>query len=335
MGVVKANAYGHGDRTIAETLEREVHVLGVAIMDEAILLRESGITSPIQILGLTPKKEMEYLFSYHLTPTISRLDEMESLSRLAFSFDQEIGVHLKIDTGMGRIGALPGDVPSFFEESRKYPGVSIKGVMSHCSCADSNASFTYEQYKTFLESTASLSGIKHLANSATILRDSKYHLDMVRPGLILYGLYPSTEMEEEKKIELKRALTWKTEIVHLKSLPSGMPISYGSTYHTTGEKTVVATLPLGYEDGYLRGLSNRGEVLVRGKRAPVIGNICMDQFMVDVTEIEGVEIGDEVVLLGEQGEERITAEEMALWLGTINYEVVTNISKRVPRDYNR
>lgn len=333
MGVVKANAYGHGDLAVAKVIEEEVDVLGVAIIDEAIALREDGIQCPIHILGLTPREEMKHLFSYHLTPTISRFDELDSLSQLASSFDQKIHAHLKVDTGMGRIGVLPEDAPSFLEEAEKRPGVTIEGVMSHCSCADSDPIFTRKQYELFMEATALYKGKKHLANSATLLREREYDLDMVRPGLILYGLYPSEEMEEEKKIDLKRALTWKTMIIHTKSLPPGCPISYASTYHTTKEETVVATLPVGYEDGYLRALSNKGEVLVRGKRAPVIGNICMDQIMVDVTEIEGAQVGDEVVLLGEQGEEKITALEMAQWIGTINYEVMTNISKRAPRDY--
>lgn len=335
MAVVKADAYGHGAIPVAKALEGEVDSFGVAIIDEAIDLREEGIETPIQILGLTPKEEQEYLFEYNLIPTISRLDQVASLSREASREGEEIGFHLKVDTGMGRIGLRPEseDLLSFLHAYSKYLGVSLQGVMSHFSSADEDPLYTREQYERFLESTDSLSICKHIANSAGLLRDKRYHLHMVRPGLILYGLWPSEELKREAGIELRRALTWKTKIVHLKTLPYGNPISYSRNYKTFKEETVVATLPLGYEDGFLRANGNMAQVLVRGERAPVIGNICMDQFMVDVTDIEDVSIGDEVILLGDQGEDAILAEEHAICLRSINYEVVTNIGKRVPRDY--
>lgn len=332
MAVVKADAYGLGALPIAQALDEEVDAFGVALIEEAVQLREGGITSPIHLLGLTPMNQQQELFSYGLTPTVCRRDELASLSRLSRKQEQGISVHLKVDTGLGRIGILPEALPSFLEENMSFPGVSITGIMSHFSSADFDPAYTGSQYEAFLSLQRFFSGSWHLSNSAGLLLHSNYHLDMVRPGLILYGVYPSPQMEEEGKVELKEALEWKTQVIHCKTLPSNYPISYSRTCITSRE-TRVATLPVGYEDGYLCRLSNRGQVLIHGHRAPVMGRVCMDQLLVDVTDLPPVKVGDEVVLLGHQGEDRISTQEMAGWLETISYEVMTGIGKRVPRQY--
>lgn len=332
MAVVKADAYGLGALPIARALEGEVDAFGVALVEEGMSLREGGITSPIYILGLTPLNQQESLFSHDLTPTICRQEELASLSRLAREREQGIGVQVKVDTGLGRIGILPGDLPSFLEEGMSFPGVSLTGIMSHFSCADSDPDYTQEQYQRFTSWTQGFAGSRHLANSAGTLLHSSYHLDMIRPGLILYGAYPSPLSKSLGKVFLQEVLEWKTRIVHCKTLPPGYPISYGRTYITSRE-TRVATLPLGYADGYLCRLSNRAQVLIHGKRAPVLGRICMDQLLVDVTDIPKAQVNDGVVLLGEQGGDIISVQEMAGWLETIPYEVLTGIGKRIHRQY--
>ncbi len=339
MAVVKADAYGHGVLPVARALESEgAERLAVAIVDEGVELRQAGIASPIQILGLTLKEELSALFDYNLIPTISRLDEAVLLSSEAKKREREIRVHLKLDTGMGRIGCLRENLPGLLQELKTLPHLKLEGVMTHFAAADEgDKAFTHKQWKKFQASLAlfKAAGLKppsllHAANSATILDLTDYQLQMVRPGLILYGLWPSDQVCQQ--LDLKPALRWRTEVVHLKWVEAGTPISYGCTY-LTEKRTRVATLPLGYADGYDRLLSTRGEVLVNGLRAPVIGRVCMDQIMIDVTDISGVEIGSEALLIGQQGDDEISAAEMAGWLKTINYEVVTRIGKRVPRIY--
>jgi len=338
MAVVKGNAYGHDILEIAsEVLNNGATRLAVARLEEGIFLRKSGITVPILILGLTLKQQAELLVSYNITPTVSEYEMIEKLSESAFKEDKIVKVHLKVDTGMGRIGISPNHVLNFIKKIKVLKSVEIEGIFTHFSVADEkDKTYTEKQFQKFMEVLTVLKKegiripVKHVGNSATLLDLPHMWLDLVRPGISVYGLYPSREVQ--KTVKLIPAHTFKTRIVFLKELPAGECISYGRTYTTNKRRTKVASLPVGYADGYNRLLSNQGEVLVRGRRFPVIGRVCMDQTMIDVTNLPQVEIGDEVVLWGRQGQEEITAEEIAEKIGTINYEIVhMPDKKRVPK----
>ncbi len=338
MAVVKGNAYGHDILEIAsEVLSNGATRLAVARLEEGIFLRKSGITVPILILGLTLKQQAELLVSYNITPTVSEYEMIEKLSESAIKKDKVIKVHLKVDTGMGRIGISPNHVLNFIKKVKILKNVEIEGIFTHFSVADEkDKTYTEKQFKKFMEALTILEKkgvripVKHVGNSATLLDLPHMWLDLVRPGISIYGLYPSTEVQ--KTVKLIPAQTFKTRIVFLKELPVGEYVGYGRTYSTKKKRTVIASLPVGYADGYNRLLSNQGEVLVRGKRFPIIGRICMDQTMIDVTDLPQVEIGDEVVLWGRQEQEEITAEEIAEKIGTINYEIVhMPDKKRVPK----
>ena len=338
MAVVKGNAYGHDILEIASVvLNNGATRLAVARLEEGIFLRKTGVTVPILVLGLTLKQQAELLVSYNITPTVCEYEMIEKLSESAIKKDKLIKVHLKVDTGMGRIGIFPHDILKFIKRVRILKNVEIEGIFTHFSVADEkDKTYTEKQFKKFmgvltdLEKEGVRIPVKHVGNSATFLDLPHMWLDLVRPGISIYGLYPSTEVQ--KTVKLIPAHTFKTRIVFLKELPAGECISYGRTYTTTKRRTKVASLPVGYADGYSRLLSNQGEVLVRGKRFPIIGRICMDQTMIDVTNLSQVEIGDEVVLWGRQGQEEITVEEIADKIGTINYEIVhIPDKKRVPK----
>jgi len=311
--------------------------LAVARLEEGIFLRKAGITVPILVLGLTLKQQAELLVSYSITPAVSECEMIEKLSEEAFKEGKIVKVHLKVDTGMGRIGIFPNRVLDFVKKIKALKNIEIEGVFTHFSVADEkDKTYTEIQFKKFMEVLNILEKegieipIKHVGNSATLLDLPHMWLDLIRPGISIYGLYPSKEVQ--KIIKLIPAHSFKTRIVFLKELPAGECISYGRTYKTKKKRTVVASLPVGYADGYNRHLSNQGEVLVRGRRFPVIGRICMDQTMIDVTNLPQVEIGDEVVLWGRQGQEEITVEEIAEKIGTINYEIVhMPDKKRVPK----
>lgn len=327
MAVVKGNAYGHDILEISSVvLENGATRLAVARLEEAIFLRKAGITVPILVLGLTLKPQAESLVSYDITPTVCEFEMIEKLSELAVQMNKMAKIHLKVDTGMGRIGIFPDDVLRFIKRIKALKKVEIEGIFTHFSVADEKDKFyTEEQFRKFIEILTILEKegikipIKHVGNSATLLDLPHMWLDMVRPGLAIYGLYPSKEVK--KTINLIPAQQFKTKIVFIKELPRGESISYGRTY-ITKRRMRVASLPVGYADGYNRLLSNQGEVLVRGQRVPIIGRVCMDQCMIDVTNLTQVEIGDEVVLWGRQGEEMITVEEIAQKIRTINYEIV-------------
>jgi len=327
MAVVKGNAYGHDILEISSVvLENGATRLAVARLEEAIFLRKAGITVPILVLGLTLKPQAESLVSYDITPTVCEFEMIEKLSELAVQMNKMAKIHLKVDTGMGRIGIFPDDVLRFIKRIKTLKKVEIEGIFTHFSVADEKDKFyTEEQFRKFIEILTILEKegikipIKHVGNSATLLDLPHMWLDMVRPGLAIYGLYPSKEVK--KTINLIPAQQFKTKIVFIKELPRGESISYGRTY-ITKRRMRVASLPVGYADGYNRLLSNQGEVLVRGQRVPIIGRVCMDQCMIDVTNLTQVEIGDEVVLWGRQGEEMITVEEIAQKIRTINYEIV-------------
>lgn len=338
MAVVKGNAYGHDILEVSSVvLKNGASRLAVARLEEGIFLRKAGVAVPILILGLTLKQQAELLVSYNITPAVCEYEMIEKLSESAIKEDKVIKVHLKVDTGMGRIGIFSHDILSFIKKVRALKNVEIEGIFTHFSVADEkNKTYTEEQFKKFMEVLTLLEKeeiripIKHVGNSATLLDLPHMWLDLVRPGISIYGLYPSTEVK--KTIKLIPAHSFRTRIVFLKELSSGEYISYGRTYTTIKKRTKIASLPVGYADGYNRLLSNQGEVLVRGRRFPIIGRICMDQCMIDVSSLREVKIGDEVVLWGRQGEEEITVEEISEKIGTINYEIVhLPDKKRVPK----
>ncbi len=338
MAVVKGNAYGHDILEVSSVvLNNGATRLAVARLEEGIFLRKASVTVPILILGLTLKQQAELLVSYNITPAVCEYGMIEKLSESAIKKDKVVKVHLKVDTGMGRIGIFSHDILRFIKKIRTLKNVEIEGIFTHFSVADEkNKTYTEEQFKKFMEVLTLLEKeeikipIKHVGNSATLLDLPHMWLNLVRPGISIYGLYPSTEVQ--KTVKLIPAHSFKTRIVFLKELSAGEYISYGRTYTTIKKRTKVASLPVGYADGYNRLLSNQGEVLVRGRRFPIIGRICMGQCMIDVSSLLEVKIGDEVVLWGRQGEEEITVEEIADKVGTINYEIVhMPDKKRVPK----
>jgi alanine racemase len=341
MAVVKGNAYGHDILEVSPVvLENGATRLAVARLEEAIFLRKAGITVPILVLDLPLKQQTEFLVSYDITPAVCEFEIIEKLSESAVQMNKMTKIHLKVDTGMGRIGIFPYDVLRFIKRMKALKNVEIEGIFTHFSVADEKDKFyTEEQFRKFIEILTILEKegikipIKHVGNSATLLDLPHMWLDMVRPGIAIYGLYPSKEVK--KTINLIPAQQFKTKIVFIKELPLGESISYGRTY-ITKRRMRVASLPVGYADGYNRLLSNQGEVLVRGQRVPIIGRVCMDQCVIDVTNLTQVEIGDEVVLWGRQGEEMITVEEIAQKIRTINYEIVhMPDKKRVPKLFIR
>lgn len=339
LSVVKANGYGHGARHIAKTLSAAgSDAFGVATLEEGVELREAGIRSPIVILAGFYPAQLDQFLRHRLIPVAIEPDGLRRLETLARKRGASLGFHLKIDTGMGRIGFPASELDSWLPELSGLKALRLAGVFSHFSHAeDVGGSYTQNQVKIFRAAVERLRAagynppLIHLANSAAVITLPGAHFSMVRPGLMLYGIYPSAEMA--RRIMLKPVLSWKSRILQLKRLPKGSSVSYGRTFVTKRESRI-ATLPVGYADGYHRLLSNRGAVLVRGRRAPIVGRVCMDLTMVDVTDIRGVRQGDEVVLLGKQGRNTISADEMAAWAATISYEILTSISARVPRVYH-
>ena len=338
LGVVKADAYGHGAVPISLKLEDlGAEYLGVAIPEEGVELRKGGVKAPILVLGGIYGGELDTFIQFNLTPVIFRKDSLALLSKEAERRKKKVKVHLKVDTGMRRLGVPLSLWSSFLKEIKQYPKIEVEGILSHFSMTDEGEEgFTACQWSDFQDAVAmaKTSGISckyvHMANSATLTAIPSYTGNLARPGIMLYGSYPSPAFRD--LIPLKPVMTLKTKIHLLKPVPSGAKISYGGTFVTQRE-SFIATLPIGYADGYNRLLSNRGEVLIRGKRAPVVGVVCMDFVMVDVTGIPRVSIGDEAVLMGRQGREEITAEEIAEKVHSISYEVLCSIGKRVPRIY--
>ena len=337
LAVVKDNGYGHGAVLIARELERlGVDLLGIAIADEGVELRDWGVKKPILILSGIYEEEIDKVIEYDLIPMVFDGEMGRSLSDQANRRNRRVKVHLKFDTGMGRLGVPVEGARKFIEQIKGLPNLVIDGVASHFSMADEE--YTRAQLRAFRE-LAELcrgEGIRptywHISSSAPMIdfRDSRFNL--VRPGIMIYGSYPSREYID--RIALRPVMRLRTTIGFLKRVPAGTRISYGGTY-VTQRGSLIAILPVGYGDGYNRGLSNRGEVLLRAKRVPVVGRICMDLTMIDATDVEGVSLGDEVVLMGRQGGDEITAEEIAEKIGTISYEVLCMVGKRVPRVYMR
>ncbi|HEX7233183.1 MAG TPA: alanine racemase [Candidatus Binatia bacterium] len=334
--MVKANGYGHGAVEISHTLASVgADAFGVATLEEAVQLRKAGIQAPVIVLAGVFPDQFNTFVEYNLIPVIHDIVTLRELDKQSSYRQVQLAVHLKVDTGMGRLGFLAADADQWISDIKQTKSLQVQGVFSHFSHAESvQRDYTRKQLKIFqrvveqLRSASLLPPMVHLANSAATITLPEAYFDMVRPGLILYGVYPSAEMREQ--IALKRVLSWKTKILQLKKVPSGASISYGQTFITERE-SLIATLPLGYADGYPRLLSNRGEALVRGERAPIAGRVCMDLTMLDVTDIRNVRQGDEVVLLGRQGGAEITADEIAAWSNTISYEILTSIGARVPR----
>ncbi len=332
MGVVKANAYGHDATEVAPLLlQNGISYLGVARLDEGIALRMSNITAPIIVLGLSLKESLEALLSYDLSPTVCDIEDMEFLSKLAVKMNKVVKVHVKVDTGLGRIGVSPENALAFVRRVQDMKNIQIEGIFTHFAIADEqDKSYTEEQFRKFMFLLESINQagikipLKHAANTAALLDLPHMSLDMVRLGVLPFGLYPSAEVK--KSIEVKTALKFKSRIVHLKKVPAGRTISYGRTYSTTAD-TIVATLAVGYADGYSRLLSNNAEVVVKGKIAPVIGRICMDQTMIDITQIPGVEVGEEATLWGGQ-----QIYESAERMHTIINELICMADrKRIPK----
>lgn len=339
--VLKADGYGHGAVPLAKEAEKEERVWGIAVatVEEALELRRGGIKKPLLILGYTYQEDYDLIAEEELRPTVFKLSMAQELSQAALRKNKTIKIHTKIDTGMSRIGYrdLEKSVPEILEISR-LPGLEIEGLFTHFARADERekapAYQQLEKYQAFQKALKE-AGLKiplcHCSNSAGIIRIPEANMDAVRAGIILYGLYPSEEVEKEP-VPLKPLMTLKSHIAYIKTLEPGVQISYGGTY-TTQKETRVATIPVGYADGYARSLSNKGWVLIRGKKAPILGRVCMDQFMVDVTDIPEARELDEVILLGKSQDQQITMEELGELSGRFNYEFACCISKRVPRIY--
>ena len=341
LAVVKADGYGHGALFLSKELEElGTDLLGVAICEEAIALRKAGIKIPIIILNGIFKGQIDETFEHKLTPVIYDLHTARCLSDRGKSLNRKIKVHVKIDTGMGRVGILPEGLRRFFASLKTLSNIEIEGVLSHLSTASGDIpedrGFASLQIKRFEDSLKEIKklGISpplmHIANSSATADMLPSSCNTVRPGLMLYGAYPCPRFAD--MIELKPVMSLKTEIAHIKSVSSGSGISYGRTFITRTQSSI-ATLPIGYADGYNRLLSNCGSVLIRGKKAPVVGSVCMDMIMVDVTDVPNVKVGDEAILIGRQGDCEITADDIAEKIGTISYEVFCNVSRRVPRVY--
>ncbi len=340
MAVVKAEAYGHGAVEVAQTaMQNGADWLGVSLPEEGIALRNAGIEAPILVFGPLQSHQVETIINYQLTASVCSLETVKKLSAQAVLLTKTANVHIKVDTGMGRVGILPKDVLEFIKALNKLPGIKFDGIFSHFATADEkDKSYAHHQLKIFLKVINNLEKQKllpsyvHMANSAGVIDIPNSFFNMVRPGLMIYGLYPSQELLN-KNVNLLSALSLKAKISHVKRVPRDTGISYGQRYHTKQE-TTIATIPIGYADGWSRRFFQKVEVLINGKRFPIVGTICMDQCMIDVGD-EPVGIDQEVVLIGKQGADEITAEELAEKLDTINYEIVCMISDRVSRIYRK
>ncbi|KJS20834.1 MAG: alanine racemase [Clostridiaceae bacterium BRH_c20a] len=343
MAVVKANAYGHGALEVSHAcLAQGADRLAVAILNEAVLLRQGGIQCPIMVLGWTPIEDYQRALENNVILTIYNLEEARMLDQQGAAMNKKATVHIKVDSGMTRIGLVPSvESLNIAQEILAMQNLEVEGIFTHLAKADElDKTYSHGQLKRFLEFVHLLEEksnqqipIKHVANSAAIIDLPEAYLDMVRPGIMLYGLKPSGEVNLSR-VDLKPAMTLKARASRVERFPKGTRVSYGGIF-TASQETVIASLPLGYADGYTRLLTGKGEVLYQNQRFPIIGRICMDQCMVDITSGPSVEPGDEFILLGKGQNANISVDEIAEKLGTINYEVVCMISDRVPRIYTR
>lgn len=341
MAIIKADGYGHGAVPVAEVLEDVADAYGVAILEEGIELRRAGVTKPILILGYTPKPLYEPMIENDIAATVFTREMGKEISDTAVKMGKTAKIHIKLDTGMSRIGFETGEESlADIKWIAGLPGIFIEGCFTHFARMDeTDKTWANRQLKRYLDFVGRLEEegivipVKHVSNSAGIIDMPEVNLDMVRDGISVYGLYPSEEVQKER-ISLQPAMELKAYVSFVKTLPAGVQISYGGTYTTTGT-TRVATIPVGYADGYPRALSGRGHVLIHGKSAPILGRVCMDQFMVDVTDIPNVVQGDEVTLVGRDGDSFISTEEVSDMAYSFNYEFVCDVGKRVPRVYYR
>ena len=340
IAVVKAACYGHGALDVVPTLlENGASRLAVAVLTEGIELRNNNINAPMMILGYTPLYLGDDLIKYDLEQTVYDLEYAKELSKIALSLNKKAKIHIAIDTGMGRIGFLPNEkAVKDVSEICSLKGLETLGIFTHFSTSDEeDKTYTLEQFKKFQDFNEKLSNLgieiplKHVSNSGAIMDMPETYLDAVRAGIILYGYYPSNEVNKNN-LSLKPALTLKACITRVQEMDTDMYISYGRTFKTK-RKSLIATLPIGYADGYSRLLSKNGKVIINGKFAPIVGRICMDQCMIDVTDIGDVKIGHEVILLGEEGNLKFNADNLAEIMGTINYEILCMLKYRIPRVY--
>jgi len=352
MAVVKANGYGHGAVEAARTaLQNGAAALGVARLHEAVQLREAGLEAPILIFGYSPLESVDTLIDCELTQTVYSARTAAAMAEQADRRGKKIKIHIKVDSGMGRLGLLLADAAGARPEKNaaaaclrevgtisRLAGLAVEGIFTHFATADSaDKSYANRQLERFLDFLAILRReglnppLAHAANSGALIDMPESHLDMVRPGIATYGLYPSAEVKKNR-VDLMPVMALKSRIIHLKKVPAGFSISYGSTYRTE-KNTTIATVPVGYADGLNRLLSSAGHMLVGGQKVPIVGRVCMDLTMLDVGALAGAAIGDEVVVFGKQAHAAITADEIASRINTINYEIVTSITGRVPRVY--
>lgn len=342
IAVIKTDGYGHGAVQIARELEQVDYVWGyaTATAEEAMILRRAGMNKPILILGYTFPYAYKDLIDLDIRPATFREDQAAMLSELAVSKGKKAKVHIKVDTAMSRVGIKPDDSGiAFIKKVMELPGIEVEGIFTHFAKADeldkTAVSAQLAKYENFLarvlQECPKEIPYKHCSNSAGIIELPQANMDIVRAGITVYGLWPSEEVDKNI-VELTPALSLKSHIVYLKEIEKGDAVSYGGTYVAT-ETRRVATIPVGYGDGYPRLLSGKGHVLIHGKRVPILGRVCMDQFMVDVTDLENVKMGDEVTLIGKDGEECITMEELGELSGRFNYELACDLSKRIPRVY--
>ena len=336
MAVVKANGYGHGAVGVARAaLAAGADRLGVICVDEAEQLRRAGVSAPILVMGHTPATDAARLVALSLTATVASRETAEALARAAVEQGQRLTVHLKVDTGLNRYGVNPDEALALAAWLRDVPGLEVEGLFTHFASADeADKGCTLDQYARFRRVAEKLDWVpvRHAANTAAVLDLPELSLEMVRPGLGIYGIYPSGEVRRD--LGLVPALSLKSRIVRLSALAAGEPVSYGCTWRAA-RPSLIGLVMCGYADGLPRSLSSRGSVLVRGQRALIVGRVCMDMCMVDVTGVPDVATGDEVVLIGRQGEEEIAADEVAGLAGSISYEILCGISARVPRVYLR
>ncbi len=333
IAVVKGNAYSHGAPIVSSVfLESGASMLAVAATQEAVILRENGIDAPILILGPTFPHEAETLVKYNLIPTVTTTSILDALNDEAERAKKILNIHLKVDTGMGRIGFFPEEIGDIIDKILGYKNIRITGMFSHFSSSSEDEEYTMLQFERFEEAKKIAESkvhidMYHIANSAAILLYPKTHLDGVRPGILLYGYFPG----EGKNFDLpiKKTLEFKTKVGYIKEVPEGTPIGYSKTFVTT-RKTKIATLPVGYADGYHRFLSNKGKVIINGEFAPVIGRVCMDQIMVDVTDVEDVKIGDEVTLLGKQGDKEVWLTDWAKLTGASVHQLLIDLDRIRP-----
>ena len=338
MAIVKADAYGHGAVQVARLLEQRCAFFGVSSVSEALELRQGGLKKPILILGHTPPDAFPSVIPQGIRPAIFCMEDAQKLSQAAMACGMTAPFHFAVDTGMSRIGFQADEANAdLCARIAKLPGLCAEGLFSHFATADcedlTQARQQTERFDAFdrmLKNRGISVPLRHLNNSAGLMNFDT-HYEMVRSGIVTYGLYPSKEVDPGL-LQLRPALSWHSRVSFVKTLPAGRAISYGGTY-VTQKETVVATIPAGYADGYCRNLSGRFYVLIRGQKAPILGRVCMDQLMVDVTEIPGVKAGDPVVLIGTDGVESITVEQIAAAAGSFNYEMVCGISRRTPRLY--